>query len=94
MFPTGRKIWFYDKDRNAYELEVGTADEKFVTCRRKKKGPSLKIAYEDIRLSPENPIDQELMRFELGGVSAFDRTSEEIEKRVQEQADDEASVEQ
>ena len=40
-----------------------------MTCRRKKKGPALKQAYEDISLAPENPIDCQLLSSKIGRVS-------------------------
>lgn len=49
-------------------IQVRSTEPFFVTCRRKKKGP-LKVAYEDIRLASENPVDNQLLSTELGGVS-------------------------
>lgn len=62
------KLWFFDKDKKWHEIKVRSTEPHFVTCRSKKKGPALKIAYEDIRLAPENFIDFENLSSELGGL--------------------------
>ena len=74
-------IWFFDKDEKWHQVKVKSTEEHFVICRRKKKGPALKIAYEDIRLAPDNPIDFQLLSSELGGVS------ESVEEPDEEEAE-------
>lgn len=63
----GRKIWFFDKDNNWHQVEVSMAEDHFVTCRWKKNGPSMKIAYENIRMALSNPIDHDLLTSEVAG---------------------------
>ena len=87
LLPSGRKIWFFDKDRKWHEIQVRSTEPYFVTCRRKKKGPALKIAYEDIRLAPDNSVDYQLLSSELGGVS------EDVEEMDVEPNDDSGAVE-
>ena len=84
----GRKIWFFDKDEKWYQVQVKKAEDHFVTCRRKKKGPALKIAYEDIRLAPCNPIDNQLLSSELGGVSDDVDDTDEAEDNTEEPMND------
>lgn len=64
----GRKILIFDKDSKWHVLEVKAVESNFVVCRRHRKGPSLKVAYEDVRLLPKDGLDRSLLVDELGGV--------------------------
>lgn len=78
LTPPGRKIIFFDKDENCHEIQVQSTEPHFVKCCQKKKCPALNIAYKDVRLVLENPIDYHLLSSELEWVSTgFEKEEDE-----------------
>lgn len=60
--PTGTNVWvFYNTSAQndhaiLVEATVVKAHEHFLLCRRAKKGPPMRVAYEDLRIAPKSRL--------------------------------------
>jgi hypothetical protein len=52
LLPVGTSVWVFLKDRKWHKCQVAEAKQHFVTVRRHAKGPSMALAYEDLRIAP------------------------------------------
>lgn len=76
--PPGTKIWVYyntsaQNDPTRWvRATVAEALPHFVKCRRSKKGPPMTVAYEDIRLVPDDQLAEELQTHVLEDILETD----------------------
>jgi hypothetical protein len=56
LLPPGTPVWTYLKDKKWHRCIVAEAKQHFVTVRRHANGPSMALAYEDLRITPRNDI--------------------------------------
>jgi hypothetical protein len=54
--PMGESVWVLFKDRKWHKCQVAEAKQHFFTVRRHAKGPSMALAYEDLRIAPTQPM--------------------------------------
>ena len=87
--PPGTEIWFYHHSSKNNEpncwlrAKVIKATEHIVYARRTSRGPPLQLAYEDIRITPNNELAQQLLRNSLEEALLEDPVSLQLEKGIQ-----------
>jgi hypothetical protein len=52
LFSAGKSVWVFLKDRMWQKCQVAEAKQHFVIVRSHAKGPSMALAYEDLRIAP------------------------------------------
>lgn len=71
QLPTGTDVFVYHHSSKHCEpnewipATVINAEKHIVICRRRNKGPPMKVSYNDVRLMPRGPLTQELMQLDL-----------------------------
>jgi hypothetical protein len=54
--PSGTAVWDFLKDRKWHKCQVAEAKQHFVTVRRHAKGPAMALAYEGLRIAPQQQL--------------------------------------
>lgn len=68
-------------------MTVEIVEEQMVLCRRSKKGPPMRISYEDVRLLPTADLTRELMSYEANDDDHEDEASRDAIAEVERSQD-------
>jgi hypothetical protein len=81
FFPAGKSVWVFLKDRKWHKCQVAEAKQHFVTVRRHAKGPSMALAYEDLRIAPTQPMSIAAEAASCGTQQARERGGTRLHKQ-------------